>query len=917
MTELLRRVRTGLVTITGTGAGASVVLALLVLASVFISVVTPRASLAFRDKALRQIFNSTPDSGRTVSGTVDMPTLGAALGPSGQPAFTGMNAVQFGPIARELGRHITAAGVPLTPGAQWWGVTTNFLQAPGASKNAYNGETPPQVELIDRSNLPGFSKVVAGRLPAKDAVRQGSARFDVAVTTQMAARFRLKVGSTVTLSDRETGSVSTITLDVTAILRARQADSAFWTVDANALKPTFNKTAFGGYWLGGMIIGDSEVNDLETAITDSSMTVTWEFPLDLTKVQANDVAPLNATLLNGLLEAGVVSRSVVNPLTLSLQSALTGALTEFVQTEGEIGSLLSLLYVSLSIVGLVVLLLGARLLAERRAAEFSLLRARGAARRQLVLLAIRAGAVVVVPGAVLGAALAVALTAHEDEPLAWWLGGITAAVTLVAVPWLTLHRIAGLIRIDERADSAVPRKVRVRRIVIDIAAVAGSIGGLIVLRLQGQPAGGGTDWFTSGAPVLIAIPMAIVVVRIYPVVLRWLVALAGRRPGVTTFVGLARAARTSMTAVLPAFALVLVLAVIAFGAMLRSAVLTGDIAQSYREVGADVVIDASGSNAPLDLAAQRAIGAVPGVRLAAALATSGGVGSDSTAFGVVVADPAAYARLLARTPVPGFRATLLAPPPGGKRPARIPVLASPGIGGALARQILVGITRLRVQSVGSISSTPGVAQPGPFILVPAWAADRVLGADAPKPDVMLLAGQVDKAKLASVVGKLLPGATVITYRSTVLSALTSAALPHGAFVTFAQAAAEAAAFGAIIMLIMLALGARPRELTLARLLTMGLSQGQARRLVVAEALPAILAAAIGGAICALALVPLLGPSINLSPFTGSSAHVPVHADLPLVGYLAAGLVVLALATLFAQATATRLRGVSRALRVGE
>ncbi len=242
MRDLLRRVRTGLVTITGTGSGASVVLALLVLASVFISVVTPRASLAFRDKALRQIFNSTPSSGRTVFATIDMPTLGTALGPSGQPSFTGMNAVTLGPIARELGRHITAAGVPLTPGAQWWGVASNFLQAPGTSKNAYNGETPPQVELIDRSDLPGFSKVVAGRLPTTDSLRQASARFDVAVTTQMAARFRLKVGSTVTLSDQETGSVSTITLDVTGILRARHVDSAFWTADANALKPTFNKT---------------------------------------------------------------------------------------------------------------------------------------------------------------------------------------------------------------------------------------------------------------------------------------------------------------------------------------------------------------------------------------------------------------------------------------------------------------------------------------------------------------------------------------------------------------------------------------------------------------------------------------------------------------------------------------------------
>jgi len=919
MRGLVRRIRAGLVTITGTGAGASVVLALLVLASVFISVATPRASLAFRDKALQRLFNSTPPSGRTVYGTTDLPTLGAALGPSGQPAFAGMDGVQFGPIGAELARHLRTAGVPLKSGAQWWGMATNFLEAPGASKNVYNGSTPPQVELIDRSSLPQFTKLVAGQMPATYSlgqVRQASARFQVAVTTQMAAKFRLKVGSTVTLNDDQTGAASKITLVVAGILRATHLHSAYWMVDPNALKATFNKTLTGGYWLGGMIVGDSEMNNLENALTDSSMQVTWEFPLDLSKVQANGIASLSAVLQDRLLTAGIVSASVVSPLTLNLQSSLAGSLTEFVQTEAQIGSLLSLLYVSLSIVGLVVLLLGARLLAERRAAEFSLLRARGAGRRQLVLLAIRAGVVVVVPAAAAGAALAVTLTPHEGEPLAWWLGGITAVVTLAAVPWMTLRRIAGTIRLDERADGAVPRKVRVRRMVIDVSAVAAAVSGLIVLRLQGQPTAG-TDWFTSAAPVLIAIPTAIVVVRIYPVVLRWLVALAGRRPGVTTFVGLARAARASISAVLPAFALVLVLAVIAFGAMLRSAVVHGDIVASYQQVGADVVIETSLSNAPLSPATQRAIAAVPGVRATATLASTAGTAPNGTAFGVLVADPASYARLLAQTTAQPFPAGLLGPPPGRAVPARLPVLASPGIGAALASKILVGITTLRVRAVGTITSTPGVAESGPFIVLPAWAADRVMGGDIPNQNVMMLNGPVDQARLAAVVSKLLPGVTLVTYRSAVLSALTSAPLPHGAFVTFAQAAIEAAIFGAIIMLIMLALGARPRELTLARLLTMGLSQGQARRLVIAEALPAILAATVGGAVCALALVPLLGPSINLSPFTGTSAHVPVHANLALVGYLAAGLVVLALATLFAQATATRLRGLARALRVGE
>jgi putative ABC transport system permease protein len=485
------------------------------------------------------------------------------------------------------------------------------------------------------------------------------------------------------------------------------------------------------------------------------------------------------------------------------------------------------------------------------------------------------------------------------------------------VPWLALRRVSGIRVLDDRADAAVPRKVRARRVVIDVAAVLAAIGGLIVLRLQSTTAGS-TDWYPAAAPVLVAIPMAIVVVRAYPVVLRWLVRLLGRRPGVTTFVGLARATRASITAVMPAFALVLALAVIAFGAMLRTAVVSGDVAQSWRQVGADAVIDASLSNAPLSGAAQRALAAVPGVRQAAVLGVTSGTAADGTAFGVIVVKPQQYAALLARTPAPKFPARALAQRPG-EAGAPLPALASPGMAGALGSgpKVLIGITQVPVHTVGAITSVAGAPQPGPFIVLPAWGVDRVMGTDRPTPNVMLLAGPLDHAQVLSDVSKLLPGATTVTFRSAVLSALTGAALPHGAYETFAQAAVAAAGFGAVIMLIMLALGARPRELTLARLFTMGLSRYQARRLVIAEALPAILAATAGGAICAWALVPLVGPSIDLSPFTGSAANVPVRADFAVIGYIAVGLVVLALVTLFAQAALTRLRGVARALRVGE
>jgi putative ABC transport system permease protein len=914
------RIRTGLITVTGTGAGASVVLGLLVVASVFVAVVTPRASLAYRTRALQQALASTPASGRTVITEIDMPTLGEALGAQGEPATSGMGSQQFGAIGAELQRHLHALGVPIAPGAAWWSMNTAFLLAPGAAKSAYNGTgEPPQVELIDRADLGRFATLSAGRMPAGYSLNQASATFDVAVTPATAAKFSLRVGSRVGLSDALVGAASKITLVVTGILRPLHTGSAFWTMDPNALHPSFNKTITGGYWLGGMFVGDAEASDLELALNDTDMRVTWVFPLDLRHLTADQAPALNDQLSNYLVGAGLVTQSVVNPLTLSLSSAITGALTTFVQTAGQLGSLLALLYVSLTVVGVVVLLLGARLLAERRVAEFRMVRARGAARWQLGLVAGRAGAVVVLPAAVAGAGAAVALTPGEGEALAWWLAGVTVAVALAGVPWLALRGVAGVRILQDRADVAVPRRVRVRRTVADVAAVLAAVGGLTVLRLQQSSSGGGTDWFTSAAPVLVAVPMAIVVVRAYPVLLGWMVGLFARRQGAAVFVGFARAARSSFSAVLPAFALVLVLAVIAFGAMLRVAVVGGDVAQSWREVGADVVIDTTGSNAPLTVATQRALAGVPGVRQAAVLAVTSGRAGDGSSFGVVVVAPASYAALIRQTPAAPFPAKLLAQPAGQAAGGPLPALISPGMAGPLAsgRSVLIGISSVRVRAVGTISATPGIAETGPFIVLPDWAAARSMGADQPNPNLVLMIGAVDQARLRAVVAARLPGSPTITLRSTVLAALTSAALQHGAYETFAQAATAAAGFGAVIMLIMLALGARPRELTLARLFTMGLSQAQARRLVIAEALPAIVGATLGGAVCAWALVPLVGPTIDLSVFTGSTVNVPVRADFAVIGYLAAALFVIALITLFAQATATRLRGVARALRVGE
>jgi len=220
---------------------------------------------------------------------------------------------------------------------------------------------------------------------------------------------------------------------------------------------------------------------------------------------------------------------------------------------------------------------------------------------------------------------------------------------------------------------------------------------------------------------------------------------------------------------------------------------------------------------------------------------------------------------------------------------------------------------IRLRVLGSLDSFTGVTAGGQFAVLPRWA----LGAQAPPPTAMAIVGQrLDKAALIAAADRAVPGSHV-TLRSEVLAAISGAPLPHGGFVTFAQGAAVAGGLSLLVLALTLVLTARSREMTLARLATMGLGPAQSRRITVVETLPAILAATVAGAACALALVPLVGPAVNLAAFTGMPVVVPLHANLIAIAVTAAGLVVLAWLTLTVQHRMARGRGTTQALRVGE
>ena len=906
-----QRVKAGWAGLTGTGEAASLGLGLLVLICVFVAVAMPRASLGMRTRALQRTLAATPPVERSMLADASLSNFTAGLtGPLSAADISGAGA--------QLARHLAAAHLPLAaPRLAWSGLTTSYNPVSGVGRAAVSAGTPPRVELAYRDALGRNMRMVAGRLPARSFTARNGVVFEVAVTSATAARFGLRVGSRPGLLGG--GSSTAVSLQVSGIIRPVAPRSAFWTADPVAASPSPNYGPFGAllYWLGAAFIGPAEVPALQTYLTGSAMTVSWDFPLSLGQVTADQAPALRDELAGAVAHAGLVQvGSQGAPADVAFSSGLASTLSGFIAEDDAVGRVLALLAVSLTVVGATVVLLGARLLAEHRSDDFAVQAARGASRLQIALAAVRGGAVVTAPAAALAIVLAVAVTPGYGAPLSWWLAAVTVLVALAGPPLLTLLRIrAGVLAGGSVTGRARARRAA-RRVVAEAALVAAAVGGLVVLSRQGPPAAGGLDVYTAAAPALVAVPAAILVMRGYPVLLRWLLRLAGSRPGVTGFLGLARAYRVPAGSVLTVFALVLALAVVAFGAMVRAAVLRGEVAASWAQTGADAVVNAAGSPQPLSPAVQRAIAAVPGAERTATLVLTSGSLADGTVVTVAAVDPGPYASLTALTPEPPFPAGALAMPPARGREHRpVPAVVSPAAAASFRRgrtSLSLGLRSLPVRITRTIISTPAVPN-GAFLVLPRQA----LAGLALPPTTMLVVGpHLQGNRLDAVAGRLLPGATV-TLRSAALAALAGAELPHGAYVSFAQGAAAAAGFSLLILLISLLLSARPREITLARVATMGLSGSQARWLVVIEALPQVLAATVGGIACAWVLAPLVGPSVDLSVFTGSAAAVAIRPEPAALAGTAGGLVVLALVTLVAQTAIASHRGTARWLRGGE
>jgi putative ABC transport system permease protein len=875
----------------------------LVLVTAFLAAVLPRALDAYETKGLRQEIASAPPAATSVELSAPQPGLEIAQS-SREKAVR--------PPALSAVRRAALAGLPAPLRAD----TTESAYGVRTSKSLVGLNhwlpvinAPPRFTLVAQSGLADHATVRSGRLPtAAGEVTADTRKVEAAVTEATARTLRLRVGSVI---DVDGFGGAPLAVRITGIVEPRHPQGGYWSAKPVLRTPGVTADApvppqF--YWDAGLLLAPGAAPVLLGS--QGQPELYWRFAPATGRLTAQDVPALVSRIAS--LEGGpeLLRMREIAGSTAAVSTDLETVVGSYTTTRAAITPVVAVGTFGIGAVAAVVLVMAGGLVAVRRATELALLRARGGSLRGIAGRLLAETAVVAVPAAAAGLLLAV-LTVDEARLLPAVLGA--SAVALLACAVLPVRAVVAHRRPRahaERDDLAQARPGR-RRTVAELTVLVLAVGSVVALRRRGASSTG--DFLVSAAPVLVGLIAALVLVRLYPLPLRWAARPAARGRGVVGFLSLARAGRSSTVGVaLPLLALLLALTTAAFGGSVLAGVSDARDRAALLATGADARIAGPGEVTPLPAGVAGAVRKVSGVRGVTAVRiertaelTSGGAGAKGglTLIGV---DPASYARLARQTGLGAFSADVLTPKgtEGAGTGSVLNAVASPGLAERLGRTprritSLAGDITVRIAAVRS--RTP--AAPGAdFLLVDA------AGLEHSDPTTLLATGAaLDAPALRTAVRGAGKGLSV-TLRDEQRVALSDAPLQAGAERIYTTAALAGAGYAVLALLLSLLQSAPERAALLARLRTMGLTPRQGRRLLSLDALPQALLSASGGMLAGWATVRLLAPGIDLErlALAGAAGRVPVvgaslRTDVWSLLLPAAGTVLLAWAVAVAQA----------------
>ena len=758
------------------------------------------------------------------------------------------------------------------------------------------GSCPPLAAVRWQTGSPAATRMIQGRRPAS------SGEVQAIIGADAAEALGLGVGDTFRIS----GPGGTTPVRITGVFEPVRPAAPIW--DDMRLARMSCPNPADGTRARATLLTDSPGAD-RVAILTQDVELRWRYRIDETRVTAAG--------LPGMTGAVLAARRAAPP-GVTVQTSLDQALATFDGQLRSVRALLAVIRAGILATLLGLILLAARLVVDRRADEYALIRARGGSAAAAGLRTLGETLTVVPLAVAAGWLLGAAVPGRADPEEAGTviLAGLVATLAAPVVAVLAARHPAFTSR---RAD-LVRRRPSLRRLTAEASIVLFAVLGLVLLRRRGLNPTVGVDPYLVGVPVLLAVAIALIALRTVPVPLAWAGRLGARARGVVAFLGLSGATRGAPLSAGPLAALVVAVATGVFTSVVTSTV------GHARDVAAELSVPADAQVTGFQFAADTAgrIAGLPGVSRAVPVLLESGV--EVVANGGVFAQ-AQMMVVDAAGAWDGLPAELARARPGD---GPVPMVVSPEVARTIKGEARVNVQgrsyRFRVAAVRE--TVPGIeAGVQQFVVLPAQAmpipADQPLlpnrivltgdGFDADAVRGIADAGQ--RARVEALTGRpvadwqLIAPATVVS-RQEVRNGLDRTGV-NGVLVSTALAAVAAAVVLALLTVAFTVLaGAPARGRALSRLRTMGLSGRQGRRLLVYELIPLIAVALLAGALAGIALPGLVGPALGLSGFTaGVAAHTYVD---PL---LAGGVLVVAVLAVAAALAVENV--VNRRLRLGE
>jgi putative ABC transport system permease protein len=595
-------------------------------------------------------------------------------------------------------------------------------------------------------------------------------------------------------------------------------------------------------------------------------------------------------------------------------------------------AILSLTTIGLLAVALAVTGLVSALIAEQRKEATSLVRGRGGSPRQLLWLQAIEGLLLSIPAVLLGYLLAMLLIGGRTTLWAILAAlGIAAAATLLLVALsapIARRSLAALER-----DEVPLRRTSPRRLVMELSIVALALLAVFLLQRRGIAGSSSVarlnefDPYLAAMPVLLGLAVGIVVLRLYPLPMRFFAWIAALRRDLVLVLGFRRVVRQPGVTSLPLLVLLLSMALAIFSSVLLYTIGQGQIDTSWQRVGADYRVNATGTGylfRGVDMSVVPSVEAIA----PAFLSTDIALVDRSPGFSTVqllAPDVDALARVNDGNPAaPALPDSLLSPPLAGiGEPSNpIPAIVSTDFQGR-ARQVgdTFGLTvmgrAVTFVVVERRERFPGLLVDRPFVV----ASLRHL--EASRPDrrfgisVLFLRAPDDaREQISQVLSEQTQSAALVS-RSHEYALVHESPLIAGVQRGYRFGLAVTGLYAALAVVVALTLTARARARDLAFLRTLGLSSEQALGLTLTELLPPVALALGSGVVLGIVVARLVEPGIDLTAFTGTGVPVTLAINWLVVAAVIIGLiVVVAIAVILTTALARRV-SLGRALRVGE